>query len=217
MTTQEAAQEAIEKWAASKHLKFSDKNAHLLGVWIKANGLQFTVENLERALLDPHFKFSLEFESGFEPKENPAAPAVPARPKGSKFDQMIDAGIKPFRASGSTHAEILADKASREKEAEARRQMEMARQKEVEQARLRHAEENVTIFHDSGPRAGQRNHAGTEAARQAARQKYAKQDNSRPIVPAEIPAGTTDFRPFSAEQIRRYLQRETNRYAAKNK
>jgi len=213
MTTQEATQEAIEKWAASEHLRFSDKNAKLLGVWINANNLEFTVENLKRALADPHFKFSLEFESDFQPK---AAPPAPNRPKGDKFNQMLDAGVRPFRATGSTHAEILADKENREKEAETRRQAEIARQKEIELARVRHAEENVTIFHETGPRAGQRDHVRTEAARKAAREKYAKQGNSQPVLPAEIPAGTTNFRPYSSEQIRRYLQRETNRYAVKN-
>lgn len=168
MTEQE-----INNWAATiPGFKLSEANADLVkGYLVSRNLIPVTPENLTKAVNDPKLRSVLEWEKGFEPREIPAAPA---RPKGSRFNQLADAGVRQFRAEGDSHAERLADAANREKEAEAQRQAAITRQKAAEQHRLQKAEESQILFRASGLRAGEVDHAATAAAQQAAREKWAK-------------------------------------------
>jgi hypothetical protein len=205
-------QQDIEKWAVSVHLTFSDKNAALLTGWLTANQLAFTVENLSRAVADSHFRFGLEFERGYEPKEPVAAPA--ARPKRDRFNELLDVGVAPVRHETDSHAYREAHSGDDAKEAEARRAQAVAQQKAAEQKRLQHAEESVTVFHDHGPTAGRINHAATERARLEAKQKWAKITGVQPkpsdggigAIPLE---GVTDqeLKTYSADQIRHWCTR----------
>jgi hypothetical protein len=161
----------IEAWATSRHLKLSNANADLLRGFITARKLELSVANLDQAANDPHLKFALEFEPGHAPKEVTAAPAPP---KGNRFNQLADAGVRMARAEGDSHSERIAAAAREKEEAERQRQVALAKQKEAESLRQQRAEETQILFRESGPRKGEVDHVRTAAAQQAAKQKWAQ-------------------------------------------
>src|ERR1700730_10962351 len=166
--------EEIEKWATTKHLKLSAANSALLGGFFKSQGFEVTTENLERVITDPHFKFALDYEPGFEPKEAVAADAATPRRRADAFNEAIDSGHgAPKIDPTSTHSYREAHRGDDAKEFEARRAQTLAQQKATEQKLLQRAEESVTIFHDHGSMAGRINHAATNSARLEAKQKWA--------------------------------------------
>jgi hypothetical protein len=140
-------------------------NGQIISTFMQNNKLEFTIENLNRAVESEKHRFV--WQPGTEPK------AAPVRPKGNTFNQMVDAGAgAPARVY--SHSQRIADEMRDRENAEGRRQAEVARQKAAEQDRLQKAEESQIVFHQSGPRAGTVNHAATADAQRVAREKWAQ-------------------------------------------
>jgi hypothetical protein len=178
-------------------------NTQSIASYISGRNEQYSVASLSAAV------FALQFTLLWAPGFAPVAPVTPVAPLGDTRTQRQrahDGGIRPFEQTQYTDT----SESSWARDIREGREKHVAENKKRERDAERYKQTHQTVLSPNG----RTNYAESNRLNEEARQRHLAEDareSGRPVPVATgfrvIPAGTTDFSPYSAEEIKSYLAR----------